>query len=144
MRELLCVKCDTWKLKREFRAAAGNGPRARRICHACRPETTFVTRKCTACSHVLSINAFDGDERACRACLERKIARELLRAEWNPGRREHVPGRICSVCCALTHRVIGPRCRECGLLYAPDVIVGDAWKRKPSQWALLMSGGESE
>lgn len=144
MSKLLCAKCDTWLPSDQFKPSAHTKRVGRRLCRNCAVKPVFNTRKCTSCYHILGVLEFEGASRVCKPCCDRRDARISMRseAEWNPGRKEHVPGRICGVCCDLPHRVVGPKCRGCGIHYAPDLIICDPWRRKTGAWALLMIGGE--
>lgn len=111
------------------------------ICH----DTHDELRRCGACHHYRTLDRFDEGNQVCRGCLrKRRDYKDRIAAG------EHVPekraphSKWCKLCFGMSHRVAGPVCSGCGLLYFPDVVIGDAWKRKPSAWALLMSGGESE
>lgn len=111
------------------------------ICH----ETPTELRRCSACRHKLELHRFDEGNQVCRGCIAKR-----QRYQQSIASGEHLPekrtsnARFSCRCAGLAHRVVGPKCRGCGLQFAPDVVIGDAWKRKPSAWALLMSGGSEE
>ena len=47
--------------------------------------------------------------------------------------------KVCAACAGLSHRVVGPKCRTCGLLYADEPAqVADFDARNPSALARAM------
>lgn len=62
----------------------------------------------------LRLAVAEGREPACHAC------RELKEREPRVYKRRSTPGKapkVCKACAGLQDRVVGPRCRSCGLLY---------------------------
>jgi rubredoxin len=80
--------------------------------------------RCTACGHHKARDEFktmpSGDRaRRCIPCDAVNAKRVKLRRAI--GASDFAPSeKICTSCASLPHRVVGPKCRTCGLLYADE------------------------
>lgn len=86
--------------------------------HRYRPA---LYRTCRACGVRVALDQFDARGRRCTAC---KAARRNAPAR----RHKHT---ICPVCCNLSHRVVGPRCKRCRRVWAPDRTSGEVLTCSP-------------
>ena len=94
--------------------------------------TEMPKRRCTGCLERFPLNAtyfphrteMDRKGEFRSRCLRCKAEAKMRPASPKPtkGDRVHVKGKLpCSECGDLSWRVVGPKCRGCGVLYADKV-----------------------
>jgi hypothetical protein len=91
-------------------------------------QRKLTTKRCNRCLRMLPLSAYhactrseDGRQPRCKECsaaYQRTQGAESAYRGVEVG-AIHRPHRICSTCCDQAHRVVGRKCRECGLAYAP-------------------------
>lgn len=86
----------------------------------------MISTPCPTCSTPIKLTYHQrrsmarGNQPRCPVCNPRAPRCAVCNGPHRTGQHEFDGERVCQACYGLPHRVVGPRCRECHLLYADE------------------------
>lgn len=113
-RRRTCARCDVERELAAFPTVRGGRSV---VCADCTPKRTCIACGDTKVETEFCLVHRDGQARQsrCKSC-------DGSRVREHKGERSSRSCRFCAECAGMPHRVVGPRCRTCGLLYADEKI----------------------